>query len=292
MKRVLKPERNQKRRLVLTNVFFFFFDNKLTSVFIFSRHRYRSPSPHSVKSSQLKNKLNDTSFFAELIKDRQKREQELKKLETMWMEKRDETQEKPPTMPSTTSTTTTVTTTNSTPKNDEKNDKTWTPVSVDVVDIPIPSESTADTPPKENCVPVNNIPTPNIPVPPENSVATTRSLTPTASAPIPTIPLQPPVPTAPLPAPIPSVSQAVNVANKKSVPEPPKPAKPKVTKLPMPPGIKQADLEAIESPPSRTPSPAPVPITKPKTPPRKSGIMNLPMPPGNCCDKNYAFAVI
>lgn len=52
----------------------------------------------------------------------------------------------------------------------------------------------------------------------------------------------------------------------------------KVTKLPMPPGINQTDLEAIESPPSRSPTP-PTPI-KAKTPPRK-GIMNLPMPPGN-----------
>lgn len=51
----------------------------------------------------------------------------------------------------------------------------------------------------------------------------------------------------------------------------------KVTKLPMPPGINQTDLEAIESPPSR--SPTPPTATKAKTPPRKS-IMNLPMPPG------------
>lgn len=51
----------------------------------------------------------------------------------------------------------------------------------------------------------------------------------------------------------------------------------KVTKLPMPPGINQTDLEAIESPPSR--SPTPPPSTRAKTPPRK-GIMNLPMPPG------------
>lgn len=50
----------------------------------------------------------------------------------------------------------------------------------------------------------------------------------------------------------------------------------KVTKLPMPPGINQTDLEAIESPPSR--SPTPPPAAKAKTPPRK-GIMNLPMPP-------------
>lgn len=57
-----------------------------------------------------------------------------------------------------------------------------------------------------------------------------------------------------------------------------------ISKLPLPPGIKPTDLEVIESPPSRTPTPPPQP--KPKTPPplpqpKKSGIMNLPMPPGN-----------
>ena len=50
----------------------------------------------------------------------------------------------------------------------------------------------------------------------------------------------------------------------------------KLTKLPMPPGMKQGDLEMIDSPPSSTPSPEP---TKKKTPPRK-GIKDLPMPPG------------
>jgi cyclin-dependent kinase 12/13 len=57
--------------------------------------------------------------------------------------------------------------------------------------------------------------------------------------------------------------------------------KPKsLTKLPMPPGIRQSDFESIDSPPSRSPSPEPV-INKHKTPPRK-GIRDLPMPPGEC----------
>lgn len=59
----------------------------------------------------------------------------------------------------------------------------------------------------------------------------------------------------------------------------PNKTKPKnVTKLPLPPGMNQEELEAIESPPSRSPSPLPV-VAKPKTPPRKS-IKDLPMPPG------------
>jgi hypothetical protein len=57
--------------------------------------------------------------------------------------------------------------------------------------------------------------------------------------------------------------------------------KPKsLTKLPMPPGIRQSDFESIDSPPSRSPSPEPV-VNKHKTPPRK-GIKDLPMPPGEC----------
>lgn len=54
-------------------------------------------------------------------------------------------------------------------------------------------------------------------------------------------------------------------------------SKPKsLTKLPMPPGINQNDLESIDSPPSKSPSPLP----EKKTPPKK-GIKDLPLPPGN-----------
>lgn len=54
-------------------------------------------------------------------------------------------------------------------------------------------------------------------------------------------------------------------------------SKPKsLTKLPMPPGINQNDLESIDSPPSKSPSPIP----EKKTPPKK-GIKDLPLPPGN-----------
>jgi hypothetical protein len=49
-----------------------------------------------------------------------------------------------------------------------------------------------------------------------------------------------------------------------------------LTKLPMPPGINQSDLESIDSPPSGVDTPEP---EKPKTPPRRS-IKDLPMPPG------------
>lgn len=53
-------------------------------------------------------------------------------------------------------------------------------------------------------------------------------------------------------------------------------SKPKsLTKLPMPPGIDQNDLESIDSPPSKSPSP----VREKKTPPKK-GIKDLPLPPG------------
>lgn len=170
--------------------------------------------------------------------------------------------------------------TNSKPsKNGEKcdtNNQSWTPISVDVVDIPIPSDLFNEMVSFDSFVPINDIPTPtNIPVPPENCRTTTpipRSLTP-VNIPVRQPPLPPALPVTNVPPP------AIPATVTKKPAEPPKPAKPKVTKLPMPPGIKQTDLEAIESPPSRTPSPTPVPSAKPKTPPRKSGIMNLPMPP-------------
>lgn len=68
--------------------------------------------------------------------------------------------------------------------------------------------------------------------------------------------------------------------SKPAVPEVvPQALKPKsLTKLPMPPGIRQSDFESIDSPPSHSPSPEPV-VNKHKTPPRK-GIRDLPMPPG------------
>lgn len=90
------------------------------------------------------------------------------------------------------------------------------------------------------------------------------------SVPIPVVPNKPVVNSV-----VPEVVAKVD----KKPPEPNRTKPKSVTKLPMPPGIDQEELEAIESPPSRSPSP--LPVTKPKTPPRKS-IKDLPMPPGKC----------
>lgn len=179
-------------------------------------------------------------------------------------------------------------------KNGEKPETStqpWTPMSFDIVDIPIPSES--NTPPRStnsSFLPVNpavpaevsnnitvaiSVPTVNtVPPVPMEITPPPASLTPTkASSTVVPVPSPVPLPNSVPATPPPSAKKAPATDNSKST------LKHKMlTKLPMPPGIKQADLEAIESPPSRTPSP--VPPVKPKTPPRKSGIMNLPMPPG------------
>lgn len=92
------------------------------------------------------------------------------------------------------------------------------------------------------------------------------------------VPNRPPPVLVPV-VPKPNVNSVLpDVVKTEKKPLEPNRTKPKnVTNLPMPPGIDQEELEAIESPPSRSPSP--LPVTKPKTPPRKS-IKDLPMPPG------------
>ncbi|XP_044271086.1 cyclin-dependent kinase 12 isoform X1 [Tribolium madens] len=213
-----------------------------------TRDKNRSPSPHSIKSSQLKNKITDTSLFAELVKDRHKRELELKKIENLLENKTDKADpEIEPKKPEATATK---------PSIDEIDaciDKTTNsiPIPMDIDDIPIPDQ---------NPVKLNEIALPD-------------------SAPLPNDkPEQPPTP------PLPNSAPPKPIENKTLPPPPPAPPKKevgkkqKITKLPMPPGLNQNELEMIESPPSRSPTPPPA-VVKPKTPPPKKGIMNLPMPP-------------
>ncbi|XP_033230755.1 cyclin-dependent kinase 12 isoform X3 [Belonocnema kinseyi] len=102
------------------------------------------------------------------------------------------------------------------------------------------------------------------------------------------------VPPPPLPTPVPAPNSAMakfntpnNLVPIKSV-DPPKPPivafKTKsLSKLPLPPGINQNDLESIDSPPSRSPSPplrVPVrPSHTPAKPVTRKSIKDLPMPP-------------
>lgn len=52
-----------------------------------------------------------------------------------------------------------------------------------------------------------------------------------------------------------------------------------INKMPLPPGIKSTDLESIDSPPSRSPSP--LPVAEKKKPKSIKSIKDLPLPPGN-----------
>lgn len=225
------------------------------------RYRHKSPSPHSVKSSSLKNKITDASLFAEMVKDRRKREMELKKLAEQMEQKKDDD-----------------TNSNDVDSNNktENKENVQTPIAMDIDDIPIPDDN---RPTKLNDIQLPNSksdgydgvdkpktpPTPPLPAPISNNQATS----------IPTIVTTGPsvVVTEGILVSTPSVNSGGATNNK------PK----SVTKLPLPPGIDQTQLEAIVSPPTPNRSPSPLPAIKnvnarPKTPPRKN-IKDLPMPP-------------
>ncbi|XP_036143600.1 cyclin-dependent kinase 12 isoform X2 [Monomorium pharaonis] len=144
-------------------------------------------------------------------------------------------------------------------------------------------------------------PPPPPPPPPPPLPQSAESMSTQVSAPLPmSVPPIPPtpilpnmsVPPPPIPVPAPNTIMSKfnppnNLVPLKSV-DPPKP--PIVTfttkslkRLPLPPGINQNDLESIDSPPSRSPSPpskaqlkVPVSSTKPL---QKRSIKDLPMPP-------------
>ncbi|XP_066589252.1 cyclin-dependent kinase 12 isoform X2 [Prorops nasuta] len=191
--------------------------------------------------------------------------------------------------------------------------------SVDVVDIPVPvteetlsktpplpmpqvTNSSALIPPVHNSPLPNNYPMPNnayaivhppivqdtsgimqVPAPVPNPIPSATPVLPNMSVPPPPIPI-------PVPAPSTGLSKfnpPNNLVLLKSI-DPPKPPivnfKTKsLSKLPLPPGINQNDLESIDSPPSRSPSPPnktpnKFSLVAPK-PPQKKSIKDLPMPP-------------
>lgn len=242
-------------------------------MFCYSRHRQRTPSPHSIRSSQLKNKITDTSLFAELVKDRHKRELELKKLAKQ-MEQN--------------STDNGVASDQVDNKVIENKENISTVISMDIDDIPIPETDPGKL--NDIILPTGNDSSKNEET--KNGEANDETSQPSVKKDEvldePKTPTTPPLPNhisnKPPPEFVPVVSKVitnsvlpeVGKVDKKLVE--PNRTKPKsVTKLPMPPGIDQEQLEAIESPPSRSPSP--LPVTRPKTPPRKN-IKDLPMPPG------------
>lgn len=203
----------------------------------------QSPLTPVNRSSQIiSTKITSTSLFMELVKDRNKREQELKKLENLLEKKNAVKPTSEETKPDSENISTDI------PSNQDNN----TPVMMDIDDIPIPSDSKIEE------TRLNEIALPAV-----NNVSNNKA-----------IPLPPRTP--PLPG-----EKGLTPPNKTEVDGTVSKEKVKiksVTKLPMPPGINQTDLEEIESPPSCSPTPPPQ-LVKAKTPPKK-GIMNLPMPPG------------
>lgn len=206
---------------------------------------------------------------------------------------------------------------------DEKSEEKARGGGVDVVDIPVPTTDgeNGKTPPlpvaatrlSTPCVSVNNSPGVVVEVPlqppPLPPMPPAQEMAHQVPAPVPPIPVPAPppanampnlsVPPPPIPVPIHnSFGNKFNSPNNLisiKMNDPPKPPivefKTKsLKKLPMPPGIDQNDLESIDSPPSRSPSPPKVTMMVRKEVPitplgvgklsRKRGIKDLPMPPG------------
>ncbi|XP_048478356.1 cyclin-dependent kinase 12 isoform X1 [Plutella xylostella] len=218
----------------------------------YSRTKHESPSPPSTSALQrkidFKEKISDTSLFAELVKDKHKR---AKKLQEILNQKEEESQGA---LSSTTSVNnpdvltidelSNATADSSTQSKENGSKETIAEMS----DIPMPSaESEQSEPP-----PVNNHAA--------NEAQPARSPSPPSAPPLPS----PPPPPA-------SVVEGVYLQNQQ--PPPPKPRS--LTKLPMPPNTQVEDLKSLANDTSPLSTPSPSPVKKPK----RTGIMNLPMPP-------------
>lgn len=294
------------------------------------RHRikHESPSPPTMLQRKIdfKEKISDTSLFAELVKDKHKR---AKKLQEILNQKEEESQ-------GALSNTTSINnpeiltidelssnTCDSSTQQSNKENGEATREGGDVVDIPMPGadESASNPPPAAPAA----AEAPPVPAPAAPPVPPTPSAPSAPPAPV-TAPLNPPPEFAsfgrqePLPAPHvaangdaqpppppppppaeppsnePQKSKSPAVSPPSVPPQPPLPRgsvvdaayyqnsqpathKPKsLTKLPMPPNTQVEDLKTLvnESPLS---TPSPSPVKKPEKP-KRTGIMNLPMPPG------------
>lgn len=269
-----------------------------------SRSRSMSPRTSSLRKIDFKEKISDTSLFAELVKDKHKRDKALAEILVNQNEAANEL----------------LLNSGGQVQDSGENslsNENYQISSIDVID------STA-TPPvsngvknESNCMEIVDIPMPdaftttieqstnNLDGIQSTTAATVNSLGPEfCSTQIPTIGDE---------APIPTVINSVTTMEMKPQPPPPPPAppsqppptndlnnvknkitnnKPKsLTKLPMPPGVNVNDLEDVQSPsPPQTNSPVtkilhqkyvksvpPPPL--PQVVPTKKGLLNLPMPP-------------
>ncbi|KAK9501455.1 hypothetical protein O3M35_012174 [Rhynocoris fuscipes] len=293
-----------------------------------SRSQSRSPCFKRVREISAQAKMSETSLFAELVKDRNMRELAMKRLAQL-NEKKDDHQgpTPPPKQYSDEGSPRSMTHLGDsqgcgpiTPVDMVEESQDEIPV-VDMPDSvpPLPPDptdvimSTSKTPPP--LLPPPPFPPDGLPLdhgellPPPPSPPDMRTISPSL------LPSQECIP-PPLDHSSPNVScisdssmQQHSIGDQSSIgdlsridphniPPPPAPLPPSnshpvlpksLTKLPMPPGIDQNDLESIDSPPSGSPSPIststqPTPVkTQPLTrtvQPAKKGIRDLPLPPG------------
>ncbi|XP_013170250.1 PREDICTED: cyclin-dependent kinase 12 isoform X3 [Papilio xuthus] len=262
------------------------------------RHRvkHESPSPPSALQRRIdfKEKISDTSLFAELVKDKHKR---AKKLQEILSQKEEESQgaissntsiNNPEIM--TIDELSNATADSSTQVSKEEGEKE---PATEVVDIPMPtptgSEDNPTPTPTATATPNPLQPPPEFDNFEQKTTAngeTTDSVESDQKTQTPPPPPPPPPSSAPPPVsgtaslpPLPKVGGSVvdGVYLQNSQPAPPAHKPKSLTKLPMPPNTQVEDLKTLanESPLS---TPSPSPIKKPEKP-KRTGIMNLPMPP-------------
>ncbi|XP_050684246.1 cyclin-dependent kinase 12 isoform X1 [Leptidea sinapis] len=248
------------------------------------RNKHDSPSPPTATVLQrrldFKQKISDTSLFAELVKDKHKR---AKKLQEILNQKEEESQGGASSSASINNTDILTidecsnATVDSSSQAFKENGELIK--SQDVVDIPMPMPSEIvpalpeDPQPPELPQPPEEVPAPEPPskAPEQPAAANGEVENNELQQEQPIVPTSENVP-SPVP-PRPSIVDSVMLNS-----QPSQPLKPKsLTKLPMPPNTQVEDLKTLvnESPLS---TPSTSPVKKPEKP-KKTGIMNLPMPP-------------
>ncbi|XP_026496091.2 cyclin-dependent kinase 12 isoform X2 [Vanessa tameamea] len=250
------------------------------------RHRgkHESPSPPSTvlqRKIDFKEKISDTSLFAELVKDKHKRAKKLQEI----LEQKEESQggassnasmsNNPDTFTIDELSSNTADSLIQISKENGDNNNTKT----DVVDIPMPvpvPEAVPTAAEDESELPqATPAPPPQPPDVGDKPTANGEVSESSCSEKIEVVQQKPPTPPITAP-PLPkggSVVEEVYLNNQQ--PPPPKPKS--LTKLPMPPNTQVEDLKTLANDsPMSTPSPSPV---KKPDKPKRTGIMNLPMPP-------------
>lgn len=270
-----------------------------------TRSRSMSPRTSSLRKIDFKEKISDTSLFAELVKDKHKRDKALAEILVNQNEAANELLQLNSGGP-----------VQDSGENSLSNEN-YQISSIDVIDSTVTPPVSNGVKNESNCMEIVDIPMPdaftttieqqtnNLEGIQSTTAATVNSLEPEiSSTQIPTIGDE---------APIPTVINSVTTMEMKTQPPPPPPLQPpptndlnnvknkittnnkpkSLTKLPMPPGVNVNDLEDVQSPsPPQTNSPvtkilhqkyvktvAPPPPPAPQVVPTKKGLLNLPMPP-------------